>query len=203
MPRFRTPEEKETLSTYNELAPIWDSISSAHFKDVVWDYFADKLLPKALVLDLGCGTARDSVLFASDGFRYVGVDFSVEMLKAGKPNIQPEAKLLGMDMHELAFRDEVFDGFSAIASLMHIPRRNWKFVLKECRRVLKSGGMGLISTPVGTHEGMYEGRRDVGGKTLAVCWTPGKLSALLEKSRFKILHVDQVGYILIYIVQKI
>lgn len=202
MPHIQTPEEQETLETYNKIASCADTLWNAHFQDIYWTVFAMQLPKRAVVLDLGCGTARDAEFFLADELRYVGIDFSIEMLKVGTKNAGSAAKLLGMDMYELAFRDEVFDGFYAVASLMHIPRKNLDLVLQECRRVLKHGGVGFIATPIGTFEGMYGGQQDIGVKTLAVCWTPEALATLLASIGFTLLLEEQVGYMLIYVVQK-
>jgi ubiquinone/menaquinone biosynthesis C-methylase UbiE len=185
-----TPEELETLQTYNELAGRWDEIAHAHWKDGEWYRWLSKLPPRALVLDIGCGTGRDAELCFSDNLRYVGIDYSIPMLEIARKNNADkngsDVAFAGMDMKQLAFRSECFDGFRAITTFMHIPRHMLLGVLLGVRRVLKPGAHGAVSVPNGTFAGMYEGKRDVGGRTYSVCWSPNKLDRVLADAGFLI-----------------
>ena len=198
-----TPEERETLESYGKVAEIWDERNPCHWKDELWYAFASRLPDGARVLDLGCGTARDAEFFLTEGFRYVGVDFSLPMLQVAARHLL--VPFLGMNIGELAFRSESFDAFWATTSFMHVPRKKLPFVLGEVQRVLKPKGIGFISIPSGTFEGMYEGQgsfRDVGSKTLCVCWPPEDLEAVLVASGFTVLKWIPIAYMLYFIVQR-
>ncbi len=103
------------------------------------------------VLDLGCGSGRHSILLSKEGFKLTGIDFSKEAIKlarrwAKKENIKP--KFLTGDIHrKLNFKDNSFDGILAIDSLQYESTNDLKFTLKECRRILRDGGILFITLP--------------------------------------------------------
>ena len=80
------------------------------------------------VLDVGCGTNK----LAAIRRHVVGVDVFP----------WPEIDAL-VDTTRLPFGDESFDTVTLIACLNHIPRRGE--VLGECRRLLKPGGLILVT----------------------------------------------------------
>lgn len=117
----------------------------------------DRVLHKALVeltvtthlgdlLDIGCGRGRILKLLASRAHRAVGVDIDsdarrlarAELMLAGLPN----CSLRSGDMYGLPFSDAEFDTIildDVLADAKHPVR-----VLKEARRLLKSGGRLLV-----------------------------------------------------------
>lgn len=108
----------------------------------------------ANVLDLGCGPGRDSLYLALKGLEIVGVDYSTQMIaKAKKLHADiPRLTFKTMDMKDLTFEKESFDGVWAFASLLHIPKRELPHVLMEIYRVLKKGGILFVSVMRGTGE---------------------------------------------------
>lgn len=159
------------------------------------------------MLDLGCGTGRDCSLFLSEGLRYVGIDFSRQMLSVAERDFAREiqegrAGFLQMNMCELTLAPESVDGFLAITSFMHIPKPNVLIALREVRRVLKSGGAGFIALPMGEYNGMYEGEESGGRKTLSICWTVDDLSAVLDEAGFSVADVSVFDCMILCIVEK-
>ena len=152
-------QEQETLKTYDVVAPEWNRTNVPHWKDRVWYDFISRM-PGPSLLDIGCGTGWDAELFVSEGLQYTGIDLSSVMLAVARTDHREmvaakTVRFLRMNMGELAFRSGSFDGFTAITSLMHIPRLKVPHVLSEMYRVLKPGGVGWIAVPYGTFEGMY------------------------------------------------
>ncbi len=203
-------QEQETLTTYNIVAPEWNRTNMAHWKDRVFYDFVSRL-PGNLLLDIGCGTGWDAELFTSEGLRYVGIDISSGMLtEARKDNahlIDTKAvRFARMNMAELGFHSDTFDGFSVITSLMHIPRPKVPAVLSEIYRVTKPGGAGWIAVPYGTFEGMYGG--EIGNEpkkteqVLSNCWLPETLEPLLIAAGFTIVMCHLYSHMLFFIIEK-
>lgn len=115
------------------------------------------LLPKGKILEIGCGHGRDARLFVNAGYDYVGIDFSSAMIEQAKKHV-PTGTFMQMDMYALKFPSESFDGFWAIASLLHIPREDMHGVLKEIHRVIKPGGVGFIVIKEGIGEKIIDER---------------------------------------------
>lgn len=115
-----------------------------------------KLLPKnAAVLDLGCGSGRDSLSFLRRGFRVTAADGSPEMCRIAAQNTGLPVKTLLFD--DLDFKDE-FDGIWACASILHLSREPLKTVLGKIERALVSGGILYTSFKYGEFSGMRNGR---------------------------------------------
>ena len=107
------------------------------------------------VLDLGCGSGRDSLFFKQFGYNVTAVDGSAEMCRQAENNIgQP---VINMTFDELPYEAE-FDGIWACASLLHVPSSNIKDVLVKIEKALKAGGYFYFSVKYGDYEGEREGR---------------------------------------------
>ena len=102
-----------------------------------------------LILDVGCGNARDVIVFENRGAKSVGVDFSSGMIKEGKKDIG-DIGLQNVDLvigsgTNLPFKGETFDKISCSETIEHIP--NYEDAITEMNRVLKVGGKLVITTP--------------------------------------------------------
>jgi ubiquinone/menaquinone biosynthesis C-methylase UbiE len=95
------------------------------------------------VLDIGCGTKPFFLINTRFREKY-GIDASVEKgysqeygLKLFKRNVTGR----------LPFRECTFDVVTMLAVLEHLEKGNIADVISEVRRVLKEGGMFIITTP--------------------------------------------------------
>ena len=114
----------------------------------------EKVLPEGgSLLDLGCGSGRDSLAFLEDGYEVTPLDGSPEMCALAE--IHTDLEVLNMTFEELDF-DEVFDGVWACASLLHVPEKEMPDILKKVGMALKPGGHLYVSVK----EGEFEGIRD-------------------------------------------
>jgi SAM-dependent methyltransferase len=97
------------------------------------------------VLDVGCGEGRFAAELARAGFSVVGVDVAEEPLRRGRAR-HPELDLrLVAPEGPWPFTDAGFDVVWAGETIEHVAdTAGW---LSEVRRVLRSGGRLLLSTP--------------------------------------------------------
>lgn len=110
-----------------------------------------KLLPSGKMLDLGCGFGRDSSLFVPAGYDYTGIDLSDGMLVEANKKF-PQTKFIKMDLCNLNFENNTFDGIWSFAAYLHIPKDEINQALSEANRVLKKDGIGFISIKKGSFE---------------------------------------------------
>lgn len=101
------------------------------------------------ILDIGCGNARDLAIIATTGAQVVGVDIAEGMVSAARQELVKlgiENVLLRVgDATQLDFADGEFDKVLCSEVIEHIP--DAEKALAEIWRVLKPGGMLVLSTP--------------------------------------------------------
>ena len=115
-----------------------------------------KLLPKnARILDVGCGSGRDSQNFLKLGYDVVPFDGSSEMVTLS-------SDLLGIEVLHRRYEDvdfnNEFDGIWACASFVHISGDELQKILLKMERALVEGGILSTSLKNGA------GTQTVGGR---------------------------------------
>lgn len=107
------------------------------------------------VLEIGCGTGTLAVSCAQKGASVVGFDVSPQMLaiacrKVRKYNLADKIQLQEMGAIEMdkAFDSETFDKIvsTLVFSELYLDER--KYVLRQARRILRSGGLLIIADEV-------------------------------------------------------
>jgi ubiquinone/menaquinone biosynthesis C-methylase UbiE len=112
--------------------------------------FETPIRPGGRVLDVGCGTGRDSVHFAGRGFDVQAIDASTEMLRIARSR---GVRARQLPMQRLEARS-AYDGIWAAASLIHLPKSEIRGVLRRLMRALLPSGVLFISLKEGSGEGM-------------------------------------------------
>ncbi|MDO4183193.1 MAG: class I SAM-dependent methyltransferase [Coriobacteriia bacterium] len=117
--------------------------------------FAGMLPRGGRVLDLGCGSGRDSLAFARAGFDVCPMDGSPQMCAAAR-------RLTGLRVDCATFEEYepqgVYDGIWACSSLLHLPGERLAGVVAKYAAVLREGGVFYMSFKLGSFEGMRNGR---------------------------------------------
>jgi len=121
--------------------------------DELWDEhiaryaFAAHLAGGKRVLDIGCGTGYGVAELARTAAFAIGIDSSAD----ATPGVQASATAL-------PFKSESFDLITAFEVIEHLA--DWPRMLSEARRVLRPGGIALVSTP--NQSSYAESRGDAG-----------------------------------------
>lgn len=156
-----TPEEQETLETYNKNAETWSygHQISAFWKDERETF--NRYLPTGKILDVGCGSGnKDVPYFIEKGYDYTGIDFSEEMIRLAKIN-NPDTEFVCASVYDMDFPDQpLFDGFYACASLLHLPKTRIHEALQSIKKWMKDGAIGFISLKEGSDEEMKDDLED-------------------------------------------
>jgi len=108
------------------------------------------------ILDAGCGTGTHAQYFSQKGFDVTGIDLVDEFLAHARNRCKGE--FIKMDLREMTFKPESFDGIWACASLLHVPKHELITVLGNFGKVLKNKGLMYISVKRGTGEKIENGR---------------------------------------------
>lgn len=113
------------------------------------------LLPKnAHVLDLGCGAGIPTAKYlVHRNIDVTGVDISEVMLSIAKDNV-PSATFIKMDMNDLKFNENTFDGIVSVYVLFHVPKKNHSSIFNRFFNILKPGGILMINSGISESEGI-------------------------------------------------
>ena len=109
-----------------------------------------KLVPEGgKILDLGCGSGRDSMNFIKLVYEVTAVDGSKELAKWASVLLGKEVIVSTFEELELK---EKFHGIWACASLLHIKREDLKIVLNNLYNNLDDNGVFYMSFKYGEKE---------------------------------------------------
>ncbi|MFB6181873.1 MAG: class I SAM-dependent methyltransferase [Candidatus Magasanikbacteria bacterium] len=177
-----------TIETYNHIAEDYDN----SYSDLDWikdnaDKFIEELEGDK-VLDAGCGSGRDAKYFSENNLEVLGIDLSEEMLKRAEEN-SPNAYFKEMDVRQLNFSQNSFDGIWCCALLPHIPKEEINEAVKELKRVLKPEGTIFMSFKQGEGEKFVEKDRYNGNQKFFAYYTKDEIKELLNSHNFKIKNI--------------
>jgi 2-polyprenyl-3-methyl-5-hydroxy-6-metoxy-1,4-benzoquinol methylase len=114
-----------------------------------YEVFLANIPDQGLILDAGCGSGRDSLIFQKLGYRVDAFDGSSSMVSEAK-------KLTGLNIKLSTFEDFEFNrsynGIWACASLLHVRRVNLPSILTRLSEGLISGGVLYSSFKYGNNE---------------------------------------------------
>jgi ubiquinone/menaquinone biosynthesis C-methylase UbiE len=170
----------DSIDYYNKYAAkVFEETAEQDMSEIM-KWFLAELEEGDTILDLGCGSGRDSLTFYELGFDVTAMDASEEMCKLAE--IHTGLDVLQMTFEEMNF-DNVFDGIWACASLLHIPKKELSDVLTKIARALDDKGILYMSF----RKGDYEGFR---GERYFCDYTEDSISEVLrDNGRFDIIKL--------------
>jgi SAM-dependent methyltransferase len=118
---------------------------------------ANRLIPPALregrILDIGCGSFP--YFLAHTAFRE---KFAVDQLPlSAEAAVGNKIEFFELDLNRepaLPFEAEYFDAVSLLAVVEHLSPDSMAALFTECRRVLRPGGMVVLTTPAAWADGL-------------------------------------------------
>jgi SAM-dependent methyltransferase len=149
--------------------------------------------PGSRTLEAGCGLGHFTIAASALGFRAEGLDWSTSTIHRLRQQF-PQIPWHVGDVRRLQFPDESFDAVYSPGVCEHFEEGPVS-VLAETRRVLKTGGIAVVSTPC--FNGWLEGRAttlDWGAAShnaafYEYAFTPEGLARLLAELGFDVLQI--------------
>lgn len=144
-----------TLDYYNNNADLFIcDTKNVEFSDIQKE-FISYLSPCSDILDLGCGSGRDSMVFMKMGHNVTPADGSEMLCKAA-------SEYLGIPVKHMLFQEldeyDSYDGVWACASILHLKYSELPGVIDRIVKALKQGGVFYASFKYGDFEGERNGR---------------------------------------------
>lgn len=162
-PLGNTREHWEARWSKKALSDVYARYSAGHIDG--FDEVFDRWLPRqGLILEAGCGIGQLVCGLQARGYRVEGVDYAFDTVRRVNEAMESLKVRVG-DIYHLDVKDCTYDAYISIGVFEHNvegPQSG----LREMYRVLKPGGVGLVSVPLlnhrrkqmlkRSHEGMSE-----------------------------------------------
>lgn len=175
--------KKRWIKSYAQEIPHWArTLAPSKLAMIFLRAVKKNKLTDGEVLEIGCGNGRDSIFFAQNSLRAVGVDVSEVAVRLAKKNTEclrvKNVKFRVADAEKLPFAAA---RFFAVYSIAVLHSTNLRKSIGEVVRVLKPGGIAVL----------HIWQRTVflkKGKTQEQC-SPEKLKMILGKLPVKITRM--------------
>ena len=97
-----------------------------------------------LVLDVGCGTGTNLMLYQVAGCKVFGIDLSPAMVEVAQSKLGDRAEIRQGDAARMAYPDGLFDLVIGFLTLHEMPSQMRPAVISEMARVMKPDGRILF-----------------------------------------------------------
>jgi len=144
----------------------------------------------ALVLDLGCGAGQDARYLKTLGYRVIGFDRSMPLLRFAKRRSE-SLPLVQADLRALPIRIGTLDGIWAAASLMHLPKPMARQVLVRLRDSVRPNGL-LAATVTHGWRSRVKQKGWMPGRYFAR-WKKEELARALHRAGWEVLSLCVVS----------
>ena len=145
----------DTLQYYNEHAAEFVQDTQNSDMHEKYEPFLSRVVLGGHILDLGCGSGRDSAEFIKRGYQVTAMDGSEQLCRIAEAYI-------GQQVHHMYFQDigwqNAFDGVWACSSLLHCTIAELPEILQKVSDSLKDNGVLYISFKYGDFAGWRNGR---------------------------------------------
>lgn len=139
-----------TLDYYNQhTLEFFENTISANVSDSM-DKFLSHIPEHGSILDVGCGSGRDTLAFLNKGYQVTAFDASESVAKLASQKINHP--VLTKRIEDMDWIGE-FDGVWAMASLLHLEKKHMLGGLEKCMSAVKPGGTFFAAFKEGKGEG--------------------------------------------------
>lgn len=186
--------EKEKInSVYDNFNNIAKDYMRLFYEETCDNKYLNKFLESLdgkKILDAGCGIGKENKYVTEKGFDPIGIDFAENMILESKKK-NPKSKFEVMDLANLTFPKNSFDGIIFINTLLYIPKGQLDSIFSGFNKVLKKNGKMIIITQEGELERFEEEPIDKGNYVYVCHYTFDYLKDVLEKHGFNIYDYER------------
>lgn len=153
-------ENAETFEKY--FKGLFDLDGRVEFKRFI--NFLDK---GDKILDIGCGGGDHSLWFKEQGLDVTAIDFSPKMVESTR---EKGVNAVVMDLEDMSFEDNEFNGIWAVTSLLHTPKAKMNSVIRKMSEILKPEGVLFVALKEGEGEQLLIDKHNPDTKRFFVFW---------------------------------
>lgn len=170
----------DPIDYYNKYAAkVFEDTVDLDTEEIIRE-FLNLLEEGDTILDMGCGSGRDSLTFYELGYDVTPLDGAEEMCRLAE--VHTGLDVLQMTYEEMNF-DGAFDGIWAYNALIHIPKAELPQIFAKVAKALEEDGIFFLSMRQGDSEGFR-------GERYFNAFSERELCALLEEDR--LFQVEKV-----------
>ncbi len=172
--------KKITLESYKQNARFFDEHFKGAFNLVKREEFFKflNLLSGKRILDVGCGGGEHALWFRNQGMNVTAIDFSPHMVEiANEKGVSAQV----IDMENMPFKENSFDGIWAVTSLLHLKKENVPNVLASFSSILDKKGILFLVVKKGLSEELRVDTNNSNTKRYFSYWQKDELNKILEK----------------------
>ena len=144
-----------TIDYYNQYADDFTEATLNVDMESLYQPFLSELPEGAFILDVGCGSGRDTLAFKNKGYIVNAIDYSEELVKKATQLTDVQVKL--KSFYEID-EYELYDGVWACASLLHCERIRLDEVIGKLINALKLNSVLYMSFKYGDSDREKDGR---------------------------------------------
>ena len=141
--------KNNTLDFYNNNSEQYYESTVKVDLSNIYSKFTDKLPKEGHILDLGCGSGRDSLYFKNAGYKITAVDGSKNLAALASKLIEQEVIVTRFEDINLT---EKYDGIWACSSLLHLNEVELEKLLLKLEEALEDKGILYMSFKYGNKE---------------------------------------------------
>jgi SAM-dependent methyltransferase len=126
-----------------------DELNEKPFDRKMLDWLAERVGDLGVICDVGCGPGQVARYLHDKGVKACGLDLSQGMVERAR-SLNPDIQFRQGDMLALdGVADDSYGGVAAFYSVIHVPRPSLAQALGELKRVLRPGGVLLLTFHIG------------------------------------------------------
>ena len=154
---------KSTLNYYDENAVEFACQTLSIDMHDLYELFLNQLPQRdtQCILDVGCGSGRDSNYFAKQGYEVTAIDASAELIQwAEQHHMSSRITWVHLDFSSIEKQawENKFTGIWACASLLHVPFLELPFIINSLLDTFTDDGVMYVSFKYGKGERVDEER---------------------------------------------
>lgn len=147
--------DKRIVNRLKESKTIWEEYYKENLKTLMWnniefpdsfivDFARNRQQNKERVLDIGCGTGKNSKFLEEQGYEVYGVDVSSTAIKNLNKEIKNKKRFIVKDILDSLIFDSKFDFLLDVGCFHMIRKKDWKRYLENVRKLIKKKGVFLL-----------------------------------------------------------